>query len=313
MTPRENLIRTIRRDEPAWIPYRYDGSLTLLRPKLVTRAVDGLDDWGVRWIGTGTAEGSYPEGSPVLAVDEVDRFEPPRTDWPAVAADLREQVENEAGEDTLLIAYDEETLFERAQRLLGVTEFLMAVVQQPERLETLLDEITQYQQSLVRTLMDSGVAGVRFTDDWGTQNGLFISPSHWRELIKPRMASLYQVVKERGGLVFQHSCGHIDPIVRDLIEIGVDVVDPCQPAANNIFSWKRRFGDRLTFMGGLDTQGFLSLGSPEEVETTVVEVVSVMAEGGGYIAAPSHTITLPEANREAMLRALAKINGDRTA
>jgi uroporphyrinogen decarboxylase len=106
--------------------------------------------------------------------------------------------------------------------------------------------------------------------------------------------------------VFQHSCGHIEEIVPDLIDIGVDVLDPCQPACNDIFAWKRDFGDRLSFMGGLDTQTYLSFGTPDEVESSVRRVVGIMAAGGGYIAAPSHTITVPEANREAMLRGIAR-------
>ena len=283
--------------------------MTLLRPKVTPRSMQsGVDDWGVRWIGTDSAEGSYPDGKPVLSIDKVDSFEPPQTDWRMVAEDLGRQVAAKGHEDTLLIAYNEMVLYERAQLLLGTMEFLMAVALKPEKLERLLDKITAYGRRLTQVLMNAGVAGVRFTDDWGTQTALFISPQSWRRLIKPRLKTLYDTVKEHGGLVFQHSCGHIEEIVPDLIEIGLDVLDPCQPAANDIFGWKRRYGDKLAFMGGLDTQSYLSFGTPDEVETAVGEVVSVMAEGGGYIAAPSHTITIPEANREAMMRAIEKIN-----
>ena len=309
MTNRENMLRTIKRDGPCWVPYRYDGSLTLLRPKVTPRSMQsGVDDWGVRWIGTDSDEGSYPSGKPILGIDEIETLEPPETDWAAVSEDMRRQVAAKTNEDTLLIAYNEMMLYERAHLLLGTAEFLMAVALEPEKLETLLDKIAAYGQRLTQALMDAGVVGVRFTDDWGTQTALFMSPQSWRRLIKPRLKTLYDTVKERGGLVFQHSCGHIEEIVPDLIEIGLDVLDPCQPAANDIFEWKRRYGDRLSFMGGLDTQGYLTFGAPDEVETKVAEVISAMAIGGGYIAAPSHTITIPEANRAAMLRAIEKTN-----
>lgn len=309
MTNRENLLRTIRRDNPAWVPHRYGRELTLLRAKVSPRPPEGgLDDWGVRWISTNSDEGSYPDGKPVLSIDDVDSLEPPATDWHMVTDELLQQVTAKSGEDTLLIAYNEMMLYERAQLLLGTTEFLMAVALAPEKLEVLLDKIVAYGQRLTEALMDAGVAGIRFTDDWGTQTALFMSPPSWRRLIKPRLKRLYDTVKERGGLVFQHSCGRIEAIVPDLIEIGLDVLDPCQPAANDIFGWKRRYGDRLSFMGGLDTQSYLSFGKPQEVETEVARVVSVMSEGGGYIAAPSHTITIPEANRTAMMTAISKIN-----
>jgi uroporphyrinogen decarboxylase len=309
MTNRENLLRTIRRDAPAWVPHRYDSSLTLLRAKTVPRALQGgLDDWGVRWIGTDSDEGSYPDGRPVLILDDINTFRPPRTDWSAVTDDMRHQVAAKSHDDTLLVAYNEMVLYERAQLLLGTSNFLVAVALEPERLELLLDKVAEYGLQQTHALMAAGVAGVRFTDDWGTQAALFMSPAAWRRLIKPRLKMLYDAVKQRGGLVFQHSCGRIDAIVPDLIEIGLDVLDPCQPAANDIFQWKRHHGDRLSFMGGLDTQGYLTFGSPDEVETKVAEVVSVMSAGGGYIAAPSHTITIPKASREAMLRAIDKIN-----
>ncbi len=309
MTERENILRTIKRDQPDWTPHRYDGSLTLLRPQITPRTVEsGRDDWGVEWIGTDTAEGSYPDGKPVIGIEDVASFEPPHTDWAWVADDMRRQVAANAHRDTLLIAYHEMVLYERMQLLLGTTNFLMAVALEPEKVETLLDKITDYQRLLTRTLMQTGVDGVRFTDDWGTQSSLFISPVAWRRLIKPRLKILYDEVKRCGGLVFQHSCGRIEAIVPDLIEIGLDVLDPCQPAANDIFGWKRRFGDKLTFMGGLDTQGYLTFGTPEEVEAAVGEVISIMAQGGGYIAAPSHTISIPEANRAAMMQAVKNYN-----
>lgn len=312
MTNKENLLRAIRRNAPAWVPHRYDGSLTLLRANTVPRALQGgLDDWGVRWIGTNSDEGSYPDGKPVLTIDDVDSLQSPATDWQMVTDDLRRQVAAKASQDTLLIAYNEMVLYERAQLLLGTTEFLMAVALAPEKLESLLDKIADYGQRQTEALMDAGAAGVRFTDDWGTQTALFMSPPSWRKLIKPRLKRLYDTVKDRDGLIFQHSCGRIDAIVPDLIEIGLDVLDPCQPAANDIREWKRRYGDRLSFMGGLDTQGYLTFGEPIEVETRVTEIVGHLSAGGGYIAAPSHTITIPEANRAAMMRAIDTINHSR--
>jgi uroporphyrinogen decarboxylase len=314
MTHRENLLRTIRRENPAWIPHRYDGSLTLLHPKTTPRALQGgLDDWGVRWIGTDSDEGSYPDGKTVLALDAIETFEPPRTDWAAVRDDMRRQVAAKANDDTLRIAYNEMILYERAQLLLSTTGFLTAVALEPERLELLLDKIADYGCAQTIAMMEAGVDGVRFTDDWGTQTALFMSPASWRRLIKPRLKRLYDAVKLRDGLVFQHSCGRITDIVPDLIEIGLDVLDPCQPAANDIFDWKRRFGNRLSFMGGLDTQGYLTFGTPAAVHAKVTEVVSVMSAGGGYIAAPSHTITIPKANRDAMQDAIAQLNNRRNA
>jgi uroporphyrinogen decarboxylase len=309
MTAKENLLRAIRRQGPEWVPYRYDGSLTLLNPPVSARPREGgVDDWGVRWIQTTATEGSFVDGKPVLLSGEIEGFRAPQTDWARVTAGLAAQVEERRGQDTLLLAYDEMVFFDRAQALMSTEEFLVAVASSPERVELLLDRIGAYQKLLTRAIMRSGVAGIRFTDDWGMQSSLFIPPEQWRTLIKPRLKELYAIVKEHGGLVFQHSCGHIDEIVPDLIELGLDVLDPCQPAANDIFRWKKDFGDRLSFMGGLDTQGYLSFATPGEVRREVGKVLAVMARGGGYIAAPSHTIHIPEENRRAMVEAIGEYN-----
>jgi uroporphyrinogen decarboxylase len=309
MTKRENLIRTITRDHPAWIPYRYDGSLTMLRPDIVVRPVEGgRDDWGVNWVSTNADEGSFPDGKPVITLQEIQTVQVPRTDFAQVRKDLEGRIARGKATDTLVICYNELTLFERAQLLLGSDEFLAATALDPGRTRQLLDRIVDYQALLTECEMSAGAEAVRFTDDWGTQSSLFISPAQWRSLIKPGLKRLYDIVKSRHGFVFQHSCGHIEEIVPDLIEIGVDVLDPCQPRSNDIFGWKARYGDRICFMGGLDTQGYLSFGEPEHVHEQVKQFASVMSRGGGYIAAPSHSITIPEKNSRAMIAALEEVN-----
>jgi len=309
MTRRENLLRTIRRDSPAFVPYRYDGCLTIVEPAICARPRDGgLDDWGVKWVDSGTDEGSYPDHVPAMTIEQADDMTAPATDFATLTQDLRRQVNALKDTDTLMYARNECALFERPGFLLGHAEYLMACAGYPREIQQMLDVIADYQVRLTEAIMSAGVDAVRFTDDWGMQSSLFIHPRQWRELIKPRLARIYEVVKRHGGIVFQHSCGCIGEIIPDLIELGLDVIDPCQPQSNDIFAWKREYGKSLCFMGGLDTQTYLTFGTPSEIKERVTEVLSVMSEGGGYIAAPSHTITLPEANRRAMLEALDEFN-----
>ncbi len=309
ISKRENLLRTIRRDAPAYVPYRYDGCLTILDSLVTARPRGGgRDDWGVGWCATHTDEGSYPDGKAILTIEQVGDFRAPATDFSAVTADLQNKVRAHAGEDTLLIVRNEAALFERPTFLLGMTEFLMACMTNPAEVHRIFDVIAEYQVQLLDAFMQAGVDGVRFTDDWGMQNAMFLRPAMWREFIKPRLARMYDVVKQYNGIVFQHSCGCIDEIVPDLVELRLDVLDPCQPQSNDIFAWKKNFGRSLCFMGGLDTQTYLPFGTPDEIRRKVIEVLGVMSENGGYIAAPSHTITLPEENRRAMLEAIEEFN-----
>jgi uroporphyrinogen decarboxylase len=309
MTKKENLIRTIQRNHPEWVPYRYDGSLTFIFPRINSRPREGgTDDWGVQWIPTHTDEGSYPKERPYLKLDQIKTFRAPNLDWEGITSDLKEKVDALSSSDTLCIARNEMLLFERAKLLLGTVECLMAYLVEPQSMHVLMDIMTDFQIKLVHAIMKSGIAGIRFTDDWGTQKSLFIHPDLWRTFVKPRLKIIYGVVKDYGGFVFQHSCGHIEEIVPDLIDLGVDVLDPCQPQSNDIFRWKKEYGDQLSFMGGLDTQRYLSFGTPDQVKSSVKKVVEIMHKGGGYIAAPSHTIRIPEANQQAMLEGIDEVN-----
>jgi uroporphyrinogen decarboxylase len=310
MTARENMIRTIKRDAPQWIPYRYDGTLVLLTSDFicVRPKQGGYDDWNVKWLYTNEKEGSYPEGSPVIDIENIDGLTVPDTDWDSLSADMSEKVSRLKGKDVLPIAYNELALFERVQLLIGFEGFMIALYDTRDELDKLIEKIFAYTMKLTECLLGSGVSGIRFTDDWGMQDRLFISPEDWRFFFKERYRLLYNAVKKRGAFVFQHSCGCIESIMNDIVELGVDVLDPCQPSANDIFALKRDYGDRLSFMGGLDTQTYLTFGTAEEAYRETLKVLEVMSQGGGYIAAPSHTITIPEKNREAMLHAINDYN-----
>jgi uroporphyrinogen decarboxylase len=310
MTAKENLIRTIKHDNPQWVPYRYDGTLRILASKIVNvrPIMGGKDDWGVAWLFTNKEEGSYPGGDPVLDIENVDSFSSPRTDWAAVTDDMKNQIKALEGLDVLPIAYTEYAIFDRVQFLLGYEGLMFALVENREKLDQLIEKVYQYHYKFVEALLDADVEGIRFTDDWGMQDRLFISPADWRFFFKERYRALYNLVKTRGKLVFHHSCGCIESIINDIIELGVDVLDPLQPAANDMFKLKENYGSKICFMGGLDTQSWLSFGTEDEVYNNTLKILKVMSKGGGYIAAPSHTITIPQANRNIMAKAIQDHN-----
>ncbi|MHB1347697.1 MAG: uroporphyrinogen decarboxylase family protein [Candidatus Humimicrobiaceae bacterium] len=311
ISARENMLRTIRRDNPNWIPYRYDGSLTALRPSVCIKKEDGgKDDWGVMWLPTKDAEGCYTDGGPVISIDQVHDFSAPDSDFESLSEDLRNQINMLENKDTVIFSYCDFALFERAQFILGTINFLMEALENTKKVEKLLEIITDYHIKLVEAMMKTGIDGIRFCDDWGMQTAMFLNPDLWRRIIKPRLKRLYEAVKKYNGIVWQHSCGHIEEVIPDLIEIGVEIIDPCQPAANNVLMWKKKYGENLSFLGGLDTQGYLSFGSPEEVKAKTKEFIKFMSVGGGYIAAPSHTISFPVENKNAMIEAINEVNNE---
>lgn len=161
--------------------------------------------------------------------------------------------------------------------------------------------------SLVGDLVDVVQEG----DDYGGQNGLLISPQIWRQVFKPRLKQLFSHIKRHAPhvFIFFHSCGSIYEIIPDLIEVGVDILNPVQVAAANMDTkrLKREFGNDLTFWGGgVDTQKVLPRGTPEQVREEVKRRIEDLAMGGGFVFTTVHNIQadVPPENILAMWEAL---------
>ena len=151
-------------------------------------------------------------------------------------------------------------------------------------------------------------------EDFGIQTGMLISPRAFRSLVKPILKDVYMAVKERladlGNYdckLMLHSCGAVASIIPDLIEIGVDVLDPVQTRAKgmNALVLKEAYGDRLLFHGGLDTQGVLPFGTEEDVVEEVRRKLQMSVPGGGYILCPTHNLQadVPGQNAVALVKA----------
>ncbi len=142
--------------------------------------------------------------------------------------------------------------------------------------------------------MKMGVDVIWLGDDVGNQDRMMISNDLWRRFLKPRMAKLFKELKaiNPGVLIAYHSCGFIEPIIPELIEMGLDVLDPIQPLAAGMDaeSLKKQFGDRLAFHGGIDEQDLLPFGTAEDVRRETRRVIDVLDDGGGYIMCAAHAI-----------------------
>jgi uroporphyrinogen decarboxylase len=128
--------------------------------------------------------------------------------------------------------------------------------------------------------------------DVATQRGPLLSPAMWRNYLFPMMRDCIRAAKaiKPDLLVLYHSCGDVSTMIEGFLEAGIDILDPCQPEAMDIFALKRRYGDVLTFHGGIGVQSVLPFGTPQEVRDSVHRTIDIMGEGGGYICSSSHNI-----------------------
>ncbi len=196
------------------------------------------------------------------------------------------------------------SLFERAWTLRGMDQLLMDMVLHPEFVHALLDAICDWNVACVHHLAEFDFDCVGFGDDWGQQRGLITGPKLWREFIGPRVKRMYDAVHEHRMAVWIHSCGDVQELFGDLIELGVDCFNPFQPEVLDVAEAKRVHGDRLAFHGGISLQQTLSRGTPDEVRAEVRSRIEVVGRDGGYILSPCHAVTgdVPEANIDALLR-----------
>jgi uroporphyrinogen decarboxylase len=171
----------------------------------------------------------------------------------------------------------------------------------------LIEALEDYALKLIPKWAKIGVDSLLFLDDWGTQGELLMSPSTWRQFFKTPYETLFRETHRLGMDCFLHSCGNVTEIVDDLIEVGLDVLDPIQTSAMDITELARRFGGRISFCGSIDVQSLLPRAKPREVKDAVHRSIDILGKpfGNGLILAPTNTITpdVPFENLRAMFEA----------
>lgn len=181
--------------------------------------------------------------------------------------------------------------FEKAYNARGIENFLADMAGEPEFARELLDFITKKNMEMLEQIVRTpGIDGVLLGNDWGSQRDLLMSPQTWRELLAPGAKQEYDLIHGAGLDVWVHSCGDIRKIIPDLVEMGVDVLNPVQPECMDIRDLKERFGDRLTFWGGISTQQTLPYGTPDEVREETRQVTEILSPNGGYLIAAAQGI-----------------------
>lgn len=203
------------------------------------------------------------------------------------------------------------SIFEQGWYLRGLPELLIDLAANPEMAHALLRRMTDLAKATAALFLGEVGRNIdifQAGDDLGIQSGLLISPQMFRSVVKPYLAEYYALIHNMtDAKLMMHSCGGISAIVGDLVEIGVDILNPVQVSAAGMdpARLKAEFGDRLCFCGGIDTQHVLPHGSAEDVEEEVRRRIQQMAPGGGYLLAAVHAIQpdVPPRNVCAMLEA----------
>jgi uroporphyrinogen decarboxylase len=265
-------------------------------PDLPDRA--WLDEWGIGHLPTVSTEPGhahlegflYPMAR--LSAREVRDYP-----LPDVAADYRyEHLPGEVariqGQGLAAMGCMECTVFEIAWYMRSMEQLMMGMVDDPETAENLLDRITDLRVVQARRFAEAGVDIIRFGDDIASQRGMLMSLPMWRRWLKPRLARAIAAARHARPdvLVFYHSDGDVRAAVPDLIEIGVDILNPVQSECVDPAEMKRLYGDRLSFWGSVGTQTTLPFGTPQDVRAEVKHRMATAGVGGGLLLGPTHMI-----------------------
>ena len=178
------------------------------------------------------------------------------------------------------------SLFERGWALCGFENFLGYVAGEAAFVEEITERLADYWCQQMSLLKGLGLDAACFGDDWGFQGSLMIRPSAWRRIYKKQYRRLFQCAHDAGLITMLHSCGKLEDIIPDLIEIGLDVLHPLQPEANDVARCQRDFGKDITFWGALGSQSTIPLGTTDDVRHEVRERLKLF-HNGGYILAPA--------------------------
>ncbi|MCL4694168.1 MAG: uroporphyrinogen-III decarboxylase-like protein [Candidatus Hydrogenedentes bacterium] len=331
MTPRERWLAVLNREEPDRVPMdiwatdeawdrlcahvgcdREDVCRTLhidlpvtLQPRYVGPPLRADEDmWGVRYRDVAYGSGVYRECAthPLAAFNSIEEIDAgymwPSADWfdfselPAVVEANRDRPIRGGGSEPFL----------DYKNLRGEAQAFMDLLLHPEIVHHCLNKMFGFAYEVTRRIFETVPGAVMITyvaEDLGGQDNLMYSPEQIREFFLPGMKRMMDLTKQHGSYVFHHTDGAVREILPDLIDAGIEVLNPIQWRCRGMDreDLKRDFGDRLIFHGGVDNQQTLPFGTPDDVRQEVRDNFRILGDRGGYILAPCHNlqaVTPPE-------------------
>ena len=261
-----------------------------LYPAAATEALETFqDEWGIVW----KKVGNYYERTnfPLNSMDNFDGYTFPDPLAPHRFEGMEETI-RKYQKNYVIIGNAVITIFERAWWLRGMEKFMEDMLLNKDYANALLDKTLHFNLTASKKLVEMGVEMIWFGDDVGMQTRMLISPEMWREFLKPRYAKLIHEVKSMNPQLFvaYHSDGYIEPIIDELIEIGVDVLNPIQPQCMEPTKMKQKYGKKLNFWGTIDVQHTLPFGTTEDVRQEVELRIKTVGRDGGLILGPAHYV-----------------------
>lgn len=270
-----------------------DGMITYPKNFVPKKLPDGsfVNEWGVRYIIPPDRDHIFLE-YPIKKWEDLDKYSfPDPCDYNRFIE--IEEIVNKYNEEYTIVASIDYGLFEKACLLRGISPFLIDIYKNPDFVEKLLNRLTDFDNKLINEICKYDIDIFFCSDDLGTQHSLFFPPEIFRKFFKEKWRKLLEIPRNKNIPIMFHSDGNIGKIIPDLIDIGVNILNPVQPRAINPAIVKEKYGEKLALCGTIDIQYTLPFGTIDNVMKEVLNRIRTVGYDGGLILAPSHTI-LPD-------------------
>lgn len=303
-------------DDALFIP-AYDYSIGYQPPdrkerinevQVLMQAGEWTDEWGTRWGHAFGGVGASTLDNPIKDWSQLDDYLAHRMPDPHAPGrlDRARAVLAVHGQDKYCVGMIHLALFERLHCLRGMENTFYDLHAHKEEVGRLCQALTEYLVQLIGDWCQTSVSAIFLTEDWGSQEGLMISPGMWKECFKPHYRRIFDEIHHWNKDVFFHSCGNVMRIIPELVDLGVDVLDPVQPAAMDLAEVARGFGGKICLCGGIDDQR-LESNSPQQVRDEVRRAIEILGSpyGNAYFIAPANSVTptTPFENIQALFEA----------
>jgi len=323
MTSCEIVRRAIEFERPERIPIRFaaldvdDTHWAGLGPAAGWQAPKpNADEWGCLWEvppeGSGIVNMGQPKGHPLSSLDYMDEFP-----WPDPTDDARYEVtarDLQSAGDKYVTVGCAFTFFERMHFLHGMPELFVQMHERPAQVHELAERVLEFPIGVAREIgrrFRGRVHGFTMTDDWGTQQACFLSMPMWREFFKDHYRRLFHAIHDAGMHAWMHSCGHVNEVIGEWIDCGLDVVNLQQPRNLGIEEIGRRYRGRICFESLCDIQSTLPRGDAQEIREEAALLLEKWATPeGGFILSDygeGAAIGVPDETKRIMLDAFVEL------
>ena len=316
MNPKENALRTIRFEEPAYIMRDPPGHWMTYTGCNHEGFQGGghhlpvgsywVDIWGTGWRREHEGVMGFPVVHPLADLPQtIGAYHWPDPNDERICAKISQSIAGWDPDQEFLVGQHRDTLWEKAYMLVGMENLMIFLKTEPQAVRELFHRILDFQIGIAKHYLSLGIELAECGDDLGTQTGLLFSPRILHEFLVPEYRRLFSLYRDHNVFIEFHSCGHILPLIDTFIDLGIHILNPIQATANDLGKLRRITQNRMALHGGISSALLVS-GPPKNIQDEVKLRIHQLGQQGGYFCAPDQGMPWPQEHEQAYLTALQR-------